>query len=113
MPEDRVTIASTARLHPDEIARRTFATTRRGFDPTEVRSFLEGVAREMAALAEREHDMRRAVAEADHRAANPVLDEATLTAALGQETARVLRSAHDAAADLIARADNDATRMRS
>ena len=113
MPEDRVTIASTARLHPDEVARRTFATARRGFEPAEVRSFLEAVAREMAAAADREVEMRRAVADADHRAANPVLDEATLTAALGQETARVLRSAHDAAADLLARAESDATRMRT
>jgi DivIVA domain-containing protein len=113
MPEDRVTISSTARLHPDEVARRTFATTRRGFDPGEVRSFLEAVAREMVAAADREHEMRRAVAEADQRAANPVLDDATLDAALGQETARVLRSAHDAAAELIARAEIEATRLRA
>ena len=53
MPEDRVTIASTARLHPDEVARRTFATARRGFEPAEVRSFLEAVAREMGAFRTR------------------------------------------------------------
>ncbi|HUI03786.1 MAG TPA: DivIVA domain-containing protein [Acidimicrobiales bacterium] len=113
MPEDRVTIASTARMHPDEVARHTFATTRRGFDPAEVRAFLEHVARELSAAADREHEMRRAVADAEHRAANPVLDEATLTAALGQETARVLRSAHDAAAELVARADSEALRLRT
>jgi len=113
MPEDRVTIASTARMHPDEVSRHTFATTRRGFDPAEVRAFLEHVAREMSAAADREHEMRRAVADAEHRAANPVLDEATLTAALGQETARVLRSAHDAAAELVARADSEALRLRT
>ncbi len=44
------------------------------------------------------------VEEAERHAANPVLDEATLTAALGQETARVLRSAHDAASELVAKA---------
>ena len=52
-----------------------------------------------------EQELRRALAEAEHRAANPVLDEATLTAALGQETARVLRSAHEAAAELVGRAE--------
>ena len=54
---------------------------------------------ELAVAAEREEALRLLAAEAEHRAANPVLDEATLTASLGQETARVLRSAHDAAAD--------------
>ena len=113
MPTERVTIGSTARLHPDEVARHTFGSTRRGFEPSEVRAFLKDIAREMAAAADREQELRRALAEAEHRAANPVLDEATLTASLGQETARVLRSAHDAAAELVARADNDAARLRA
>ena len=113
MAEDRLTISSSTRLHPDEVARRTFATARRGFDPAEVRSYLEAVAREMVAAADREHELRRSVAEAERRAANPVLDEATLTSALGQETARVLRSAHDAAAELLARAEGDANRIRA
>ncbi len=113
MPEDRLTILSTSRVHPDEVARHTFGTTRRGFDPAEVRSFLEHVARDLQAVADREQELRRAVAEAEHRAANPVLDEATLTGALGLETARVLRSAHDAAAELVARAESDAARLRA
>ena len=49
MPEERVTISTSSRVHPDEVARHTFGTTRRGFDPAEVRSFLEHVARELAA----------------------------------------------------------------
>jgi len=114
MPEDRLTITtSSSRLHPDDVARHTFGTTRRGFDPAEVRSFLEYVARELAAGADREQELRQAVADAEHRAANPVLDDATLTASLGQETARVLRSAHDAAAELLARAEGDAAQLRS
>ncbi len=113
MPEERLTISSSARVHPDEVARHTFGTTRRGFDPAEVRSFLEHVARELVAAADREQELRRALAEAERQAANPVLDEATLTAALGLETARVLRSAHEASAELVARAENDAARMRA
>ncbi|HLI73002.1 MAG TPA: DivIVA domain-containing protein, partial [Acidimicrobiales bacterium] len=97
----------------DEVARHTFGTSRRGFDPAEVRAYLEAVARELVAAADREHELRRAVAEAERRAANPVLDEATLTAALGQETARVLKSAHDASAELVARAEGEAERIRS
>lgn len=113
MPDDRtLTISSTGRLTPDEVARRSFATTRRGFDPAAVRSFLDAVARELGALAEREEELREALADAEHRAANPVLDEATLTASLGQETARVLRSAHEAVSELLARAEADAARIR-
>jgi DivIVA domain-containing protein len=113
MPDERLTISSSARVHPDEVARHTFGTQRRGFDPAEVRSFLEQVARELVAGADREQDLRRALSEAENRAANPVLDESTLTAALGLETARVLRSAHEAAAELVGRAENDAARMRA
>jgi DivIVA domain-containing protein len=114
MPEERrLTISTTSRLHPDEVARHTFGTTRRGFDPAEVRAFLEQLAQEMATAADREEELRRAVDAAEHLAANPVLDEATLTAALGQETARVLRSAHDAASELVARAQADADRLRT
>ncbi len=113
MPEERFSISSSARVHPDEVARHTFGTARRGFDPSEVRSFLEHVARELVAAADREQDLRRALGEAERRAENPVLDESTLTAALGLETARVLRSAHEAAAELVGRAENDAARMRA
>jgi DivIVA domain-containing protein len=114
MPEDRrLTISSSSRLHPDEVARHTFGTARRGFDPAEVRAFLEQISHEMQAAAEREEALRDAADAAERRAANPVLDEATLTAALGQETARVLRSAHDAATELVTKAEAEAARMRA
>ena len=114
MPEDRrLTISTSSRLHPDEVARHTFGTARRGFDPAEVRVFLEQIAQEMETAADREEELHAAIVEAERRAANPVLDEATLTAALGQETARVLRSAHDAATELVARAEADASRLRA
>ncbi|HXQ75498.1 MAG TPA: DivIVA domain-containing protein [Acidimicrobiales bacterium] len=114
MPDDRrLTISTSSRLHPDEVARHTFGTARRGFDPAEVRVFLEQIAREMESAADREEELQAAMAEAERRAANPVLDEATLTAALGQETARVLRSAHDAATELVTKAEADASRLRA
>ena len=114
MPEDR---GSRSRRRPVSTPTRSPATPSAppaaGSTRPRCAVFLEHVAREMAAAADREQELRRAVAEAEHRAANPVLDEATLTAALGQETARVLRSAHDAAAELVARAEADATRLRA
>ncbi|HUC38055.1 MAG TPA: DivIVA domain-containing protein [Acidimicrobiales bacterium] len=112
MPEDRrLTITSSLQLHPDEVARRTFSNARRGFDAVEVRAYLDQVARELAAASEREQELRVLLAEAERRAENPVLDEATLATALGQETARVLRAAHEAAADIQGRAEADANRM--
>lgn len=114
MPDDRrLTIASTSRISPDDVARHTFATSRRGFEPAEVRAFLESVARDLQTAAARERELLELLAKAEHRAANPVLDEGTLTAALGQETAKVLRSAHDAAGELLARAESDAARLRA
>ena len=112
MPEDRrMTISSSSHLAPDEVARHTFATVRRGFDPDEVRDYLESSPTGCGRMAEREQELLRALAEAEHRAANPVLDEDTLTAALGQETARVLQSAHEAAAEMVAKAEAEAERL--
>ncbi len=104
-------ISSTPRLSPDDVARHTFATARRGFDPDEVRAYLEGIASEIRARDERERELQQEVGAAEERAANPVLDDATLTAALGAETARVLRSAHEAAGELVSKAETEATRL--
>ena len=111
--ERRLTIGSTSRISPEEVARHTFATGRRGFDTGEVRAFLEVVSRELHAVAQRERELLDALSDAEHRASNPVLDESTLTNALGQETARVLKSAHDAAGELLSRAEADGARLRS
>ena len=114
MPEERrLTITSSPHLAPDDVARHTFASVRRGFDPTEVRDYLESLAAGLRGLAEREQELRDALAEAEERAANPVIDDTMLTAAVGKETARVLQSAHDAAAEMVANAEAEATRLVS
>ena len=106
-----MSIISSSHLAPDEVARHTFGSVRRGFDPTEVRAYLESIAVGLRGLAEREHQLLDELAEAEHRAANPVLDEATLTAAVGSETARVLHSAHEAAAEMVAKSEAEADRL--
>ena len=112
MPEDHwMTISSSSHLAPDEVARHTFATTRRGFEPDEVRAYLESIAKGLRALADREHEFRRELEEAERRVANPVINEETLTAALGQETARVLHSAHEASNEMLAKAEAEADRL--
>lgn len=112
MAEERtIAISSTSRIGADEVARKTFATARRGFEPTEVRAFLEDVARELTAASEREEQMRKQVADAEERAAHPVLDEDMLTTALGEETARVLRAAREAANDVVHRAEAESSEL--
>jgi DivIVA domain-containing protein len=112
MPEERrMTITSSSHLAPDDVARHTFASVRRGFDPTEVRDYLESIASGLRAHAEREQELLAALADAEQRAANPVIDDTMLTAAVGKETARVLQSAHDAAAEMVGNAEARTARM--
>ncbi|MGC8463304.1 MAG: DivIVA domain-containing protein [Acidimicrobiales bacterium] len=114
MPEDhRLAITSQRHVSPDDIARRTFGTVRRGFDPTEVRAFLESVAEALRAAEDRIESLRQQVVEAEDRAAHPVLDEETVASALGAETARVLRTAHEAAHDMVANAEAESERLRT
>jgi DivIVA domain-containing protein len=111
MPEERrMTITSSPHLAPDDVARHTFASVRRGFDPAEVRDYLESLATGLRAQAEREQELLDALAAAEERAANPVIDDAMLTNAVGKETARVLQSAHDASAEMVANAEAETTR---
>ncbi len=112
MPEGRPPISSS-RIATGDIARHTFAVVRRGFDPDEVRSYLQSVSRSIEALEQREQELQAAVVEADERAAHPVIDEATLTASLGQHSAQILRHAHEEAARIVAQAqDSAATLLR-
>jgi DivIVA domain-containing protein len=107
VPDDHPTISSS-RLSASEVARHTFGQARRGFDPHEVRSFLESVSRELQAWEQREHDLRAELADAEERALHPVLDEATLSTALGQQSANVLRAAHDEAGRIVTAAEEEA-----
>ena len=99
---------SSSRLATGDIAKHSFAIVRRGFDTDEVRSYLQSVSRSLEALEEREQELRAAVAEAEERAAHPVVDEATLAASLGQHSAQILRHAHDEAAKIVAQAQEGA-----
>ena len=104
-------ISSATPLSPDEIARKSFSSTRRGVDGEAVRLFLAKVAGELRGALEREAILRERVAEAERRAEEPVLDEATLTRAIGIETAKILWTAHDAAGKVVARAEERATEL--
>jgi DivIVA domain-containing protein len=110
MPEGRSPISS-ARISTGDVARHSFAIVRRGYDIDEVKTYLQSVARSIEVLEQREQELREAVAEADERAAHPVVDEATLTASLGQHSAQILRHAHEEAAKIVVQAQEGASTL--
>src|SRR4051794_16876646 len=103
-------------LTPDEVAERTFTMSRRGFEQDEVETFLAEVADELKATRDRERALLQQLAEAERavereRTSRPVLDEEALTAALGAEAGSILRAAHEAAACIKAKAEQDAAQL--
>ena len=98
------------------VGRRTFSTAFRGYDQEEVKAYLEALAYEFRDLRDRiaelegELEAERGKAVPEAVAAPPKLDVATLTTALGEETARVLRTAQEAADDVRTRAEEGAAR---
>lgn len=100
-------MADERRLSADEVANRTFATSFRGLDAGEVRAYLDRVADELRAAEQRETDLAVRLKAAEQRADSPDIDEDTLLRLLGDETARVMRSAREAATDLRARAEEN------
>ena len=94
-----------------EIARANFAVLRKGFDPDEVHRYLENVAREMARLENHIRALQDQLADAKRKVLNPKLDEEQLVAALGAQSAAILRSAHEEASRVTAEAQERATQI--
>ncbi len=109
----RRTVGSSTRLTPEEIVNRGFANAFRGVSETEVRNFLKRVADEFAALRDRERDLTARVEQLEDRLRNPPPPtEQQLLDSLGEETARVLRSAQEAAEDIRRKADERAATLQ-
>jgi DivIVA domain-containing protein len=108
---DGLSPISSSRVSTGDIARHSFAIVRRGLDPDEVKAYLQTVARTIETLEQREQELREAVKAADERAAHPVVDEATLSASLGQHSAQILRQAHEEAARIVVQAQEGASAL--
>ena len=104
MGDDQIVISSGQVITPETVLSQSFSSAFRGYHPAEVRHFLKRVSEEMAAGAEREAELRRALQEASERAAHPELDEATVTGILGEHAARLLAGARETAASITAEA---------
>ncbi len=98
---------------PDAVASATFSTSRRGFDQTEVRDLLRMVAAEMARLQERERFLERELRSAQRGSTNAAvaLDEEVVTRMLGEEAARILSTAREAASQIKIRSEDAGARM--
>src|SRR4051812_28556635 len=111
-------------LTPDEVSQHEFATTFRGYDPGEVREFLDRVSGRVRALEELSRGLRGRLAQmqADARAGRGsaatdeavagVVDETLLLDALGEQAAHILRTAH-VAADAVARRAEEEAQQRA
>jgi DivIVA domain-containing protein len=105
-------ITSTPHLSPEEVASRSFGTGFRGYSEAEVRGFLKRVSEQLAAGRERERELEAAVDALEDQLRQPrPLDEKDLLDALGEETARLLRSAREAGENIRKKSEEQATRM--
>ena len=98
---------------PAAVGSAQFSVVRRGFEQEEVRDLLRGVSAELARLQERERFLESELRAMQTRglSAPGALDEEMVTALLGEETARVLTTAREAAKQQIARAAETAERL--
>jgi DivIVA domain-containing protein len=105
-------ISTAPHLTPDEVATRVFGRKGRGYSENEVRSFLKRVSEELALARDRERELTAAMDQLEEqlRAPRP-LSEQELLDALGEETARLLRSAREAGDDIRKKAEERAARL--
>ena len=94
------------------IARRQFSTVRKGYDPTEVRAFLNELSEVVGRIQREEaHEHERAERAETRAQLAEQLDEHRLVELLGEETARVLEAAREASAGIRTKAEESAARM--
>ncbi|MGH9100465.1 MAG: DivIVA domain-containing protein, partial [Acidimicrobiales bacterium] len=88
MADDR-SPGSPPRVDAADVAGRGFSTVRRGFDPQEVRAYLELLAGALERANQREQELLLELQGAEDRARHPVVDESVLTSSLGQRSGAV------------------------
>ncbi len=95
----------------DDVARKEFATSFRGYDPHEVRAFLGHIGAELAELRANGRSLEDRLAAAESRAVPRELGGEELERALGLEMAKVLQASREAAADIRRRAEEQVARL--
>ncbi|MFV0315346.1 MAG: hypothetical protein ACK5O2_00080 [Microthrixaceae bacterium] len=96
-------------LDAKALAGASFGRSRRGFEPTEVRSLLGRTADALRVWAERDSKMAERIEDLSRRLDEAEeFDEDRVTELLGIETARIVAAARDAAAEIRSQAATDA-----
>jgi DivIVA domain-containing protein len=111
MAYDPGSLPNEESLDPHAIADHPFGSSFRGYDQDEVRAYLHQIAEQLRQLAAHNNDLQRRVdaAEAAVRRAQPhELDIHEVATLLGEEAARVLETARNAAGEIHAKADENA-----
>ena len=98
---------------PTAVAGATFPSSRRGFDQNEVRDFLRMVSAEISRQQERITFLERELLNSQQARTAPQveLNEETITELLGEETARIVQAAREAAGKIKVRSEETATRL--
>ena len=97
-------------IDPGDLELRSFPITRRGFDPSEVRSQLQAAASEIRRLQRLCNELSGRLTESQ-QAGRGDTDARQVTEMLGVEVSSVLEAAHNAAASRIERAESEAEAM--
>lgn len=108
MGDGPIVISSGPLMTPESVMGRSFTSAFRGYHTAEVRQFLKRVSEELTAGEKRESELRQALDEALERIAHPDLDEATVTAFLGDHATRLMATARETAALITAEAEQQA-----
>ena len=109
MADERSDTSPEAALNAEAVERRSFSTTRKGFDPNEVRGFLFEVARELRSSERRQEQLTTKLHEAERRSASfDQLDDSEILRRFGEQTAHLLADAHVTAAGIREQAQRDA-----
>lgn len=94
---------------PTGVAAATFPTVRKGADPDAVRAFLREVADRMSQLQRDNDDLHRQLTEAQSAERAP--DAAQMAHYLGDETARIVQAAREAADEIRQKAEESAAQL--
>ena len=99
-------------LDPASLAASEFTRARKGLEATEVRAALGRAADALRTWEERDARMRERLTLLEQRLdESHELDEGRIAAVLGEETARIVTAARDAAAEIRTKAEQQAERL--